>query len=141
MGIRLSYVLAITPDFFQDLFKCSFSYFFKMKVFVALCLLFGIISTIAAPTDDAGQKIKDGAKQFADGIQDGVNDVKDAIDDQLSSRCVANDNCYFFQECSNLECQLTTWAWIVLVVAAVLVVLGVISCVCCCVKKIFCCSN
>ena len=114
-----------------------------MKATLAVYLLLCAISAIAAPTEDAdaGEQIKQSNHTVVQGIQDGIENCMGQIDDQLSSECLRDDNCYFFQECEKLQCQLTTWAWIVLVVAAVLVVLGVISCVCCCVKKIFCCSN
>jgi len=89
----------------------------------------------------AATKIKEGINDVGEGIKNGVSDAQDAINDQLGGTCITSDDCSFYQSCEMASCKITNTAWIVIAVVAGLLVLGVISCICCCVKKIFCCGN
>merc|ERR1712029_1336511 len=112
-----------------------------MKATLLLCVILGVIAATAAPTEDAGNKIKEGFNSVGEGIKDGFGDAQNAINDHLGGTCLTDDQCSFYQSCELPNCKVTTWAWIVIAVVAGLLVLGVISCICCCVKKIFCCGN
>ena len=103
----------------------------KMKATLLLCVILGVIAATAAPTEDAGTKIKEGF----------VNDLMDKINNQLGGTCIADEQCSFYQSCEAPNCKITNWAWIVMAVVAGLVLLSILSCVCCCVKKIFCCRD
>merc|ERR1712213_161834 len=111
-----------------------------MKATLLLCVILGTFSAIAAPAEDAGTQIKEGFESVGTGIKDGVSDLQNQIEDQFGGTCVTQDQCSFFQTCEKLNCKITTWAWIVIAVIAGLIVLSVISCICCCFKKIFCCQ-
>jgi len=112
-----------------------------MKATLLLCVILGVIAATAAPTEDAGTKIKEGFQDVGEGIQDGVNGLQDTINNQLGGTCVTDKQCAFYQSCEVPNCKITTWAWIVMAVVAGLVLLSILSCVCCCVKKIFCCRD
>merc|ERR1712111_312151 len=107
----------------------------KMKATLLLCVILGVIAATAAPTEDAATKIKEGFNSVGEGIKDGVSDAKDAINDQLGGTCISSDDCSFYQSCEMASCKVTNTAWIVIAVVAGLLVLGVISCICCCVKR------
>merc|ERR1712137_868384 len=113
----------------------------KMKATLLLCVILGVIAATAAPTEDAGTKIKEGFQDVSEGIKDGVDDFRDTLDNQLGGTCKTDKQCSFYQSCEVPNCKITTWAWIVMAVVAGLVLLSIISCVCCCFKKIFSVTN
>merc|ERR1711953_174274 len=113
----------------------------KMKATLLLCVILGVIAATAAPTEDAGAKIKEGFNSVGEGIKDGFGDAQNAIDDQLGGTCFTSDDCSFYQSCEMASCKITNTAWIVIAVVAGLLVLGSLACICCCVKKVFCCGN
>merc|ERR1712024_241766 len=71
----------------------------KMKATLLLCVILGVIAATAAPTEDAGTKIKNGFNSVGEGIKDGVSDAKDAINDQLGGTCISSDDGSFYQSC------------------------------------------
>ena len=89
---------------------------------------------------------KVGGNNVEDTVNNGIEKGIDKIN-KAGPECKKEDDCYFFQKCVGLEkgatgqCELETWALVVLIAGITAVVIGIIGGVCCCVKKICCCGG